>query len=120
MPPSWQGDYYTLPQRWSGLYLEGASDALPPHMRAGSAEGGASGGGGGGGGGAANKRREAKVDEVEVDDKRKQRAAAALARDKAEREAQKKAMELAEAQKKVHLLRRPHAFPWPSSPYLPE
>ena len=91
-----KGDHYTLPSRWSGLYLEGAADAAATmagttDLTEVSIKG-------------VLKRPKPKVKVLkgaagfEIEDKRKQRAAAALARDKAEREAEKKAKELAEAQ----------------------
>ena len=51
-----------------------------------------------------NEKAEATAEGGEQIDRRKQRAAAALAQDKAEREAHKKAMELAEAQKREERL----------------
>jgi len=98
-----KGDYYTLPMRWTGLYLDGAAEAT---NRVGSSdvdEGPAASSAAGRMLKRMQKHGEQK-DSGDVEDKRKQRAAAALAQDKAEREAYKKAQELAEAQKKEEAL----------------
>jgi hypothetical protein len=94
-----KGDYYILPARWTGLYLDGAADSINGQI---SADGRA----------AAlvakskpKQKARLQTDEaVDLQDRRKLRAAAALAQDKAEREAQKKAKEVAEAHRREEML----------------
>ena len=96
-----KGTYYTLPARWMGLFLDGAADVSRAQaaMAPGAAPGGAQG-----------TNRPTKAPSAlssltsggmnEGMDKRKLRAALALAQDKAAREEKRRAQEAAKAQEK--------------------
>ena len=112
-----KGDFYTLPGRWTGLFLDGTFEAIPKGLL--TAKGGDESGRSSADpaeraarAAAAAARRlskaEAKYGSIsDADtafDKRKQRAALALAQDKAAREAERKALEQAAAQKREETL----------------
>ena len=101
-----KGDFYTLPGRWQGLYLDGTLDiGQNPDAANGAANGAAGGAPGGAPAGKRKSARESKYGPMDgVMDKRKLRAAQALAQDKAVREAERKAAEAAAAQKREEKL----------------